>query len=73
MVRVDVAVGDRVPPGATILAIEAMKMEHAIRAPAAGVVTDLPVAVGTQVDNGSVLAVLDDEGPEDQDEGDADD
>jgi biotin carboxyl carrier protein len=73
VVRVEVAVGDRVPPGATILAIEAMKMEHAIRAPAAGVVTDLPVAVGTQVDSGSVLAVLDDEGPEDKGEGDADD
>ena len=62
VVRVEVAVGDHVPQGATILAIEAMKMEHAIRAPAAGVVTDLPVAVGTQVDSGSVLAVLDDEG-----------
>jgi propionyl-CoA carboxylase alpha chain len=62
VVRVEVAVGDHVPAGATILAIEAMKMEHAIRAPAAGVVTDLPVAVGTQVDSGSVLAVLDDEG-----------
>ncbi len=54
--------GDHVSQGATILALEAMKMEHAIRAPAAGVVTDLPVAVGTQVDSGSVLAVLDDEG-----------
>jgi propionyl-CoA carboxylase alpha chain len=37
-----------------------MKMEHAIRAPAAGVVADLPVAVGAQVDSGSVLAVLED-------------
>ena len=46
-----------------------MKMEHAIRAPAAGVVADLPVAVGAQVDSGSVLAVLEDEG----DEGDAGD
>jgi propionyl-CoA carboxylase alpha chain len=62
VVRVEVAVGDHVPAGATILAIEAMKMEHAIRAPAAGVVAGLPVAVGTQVDSGSVLAVLDDEG-----------
>ena len=62
VVRVEAAVGDRVKAGAVILAIEAMKMEHAIRAPAAGVVTDLPVAVGTQVDSGSVLAVLDDEG-----------
>jgi len=62
VVRVEVAVGDHVTAGATILALEAMKMEHAIRAPAAGVVAGLPVAVGTQVDSGSVLAVLDDEG-----------
>jgi propionyl-CoA carboxylase alpha chain len=62
VVRVDVAVGDHVPEGAVILAIEAMKMEHVIRAPAAGVVADLPVATGTQVDSGSVLAVLDDGG-----------
>ena len=65
VVRVEVAVGDHVPAGATILAIEAMKMEHAIRAPAAGVITELPVAVGAQVDSGSVLAVLDDEGNSD--------
>jgi propionyl-CoA carboxylase alpha chain len=62
VVRVEVAVGDHVPAGAVILAIEAMKMEHAIRAPAAGVVATLPVAVGAQVDSGSVLAVLEDEG-----------
>ena len=70
VVRVEVSVGDHVPEGAVILAIEAMKMEHAIRAPAAGVVTDLPIAVGAQVDNGSVLAVLDDA---DTDEEKADD
>jgi pyruvate/2-oxoglutarate dehydrogenase complex dihydrolipoamide acyltransferase (E2) component len=33
------------------------------------VVTDLPIAVGAQVDSGSVLAVLDGEG---EDEGKAD-
>jgi propionyl-CoA carboxylase alpha chain len=65
VVRVEVAVGDHVPVGAVILAIEAMKMEHAIRAPAAGVVAGLPVEVGAQVDSGSVLAVLEDEGEAD--------
>ena len=58
VVRVEVAVGDHVEAGAVILAIEAMKMEHAIRAPVPGIVTELPVSVGTQVDSGSVLAVL---------------
>ena len=56
--------GDHVPAGAVILAIEAMKMEHTIRAPAAGVVAGLPVTVGAQVDNGSVLAVLEDQSDE---------
>ena len=64
VVRVEVAVGDHVPAGAVIVAIEAMKMEHAIRAPAAGVVAELPVAVGAQVDSGSVLAVVEDDGDE---------
>ncbi len=58
VVRVEVAVGDRVQAGTPLLAIEAMKMEHPVRAPAAGVVAELPVGVGTQVDTGSVLAVL---------------
>jgi propionyl-CoA carboxylase alpha chain len=58
VVRIEVAVGDRVQAGTPLLAIEAMKMEHPVRAPAAGVVTELPVAVGAQVDSGSVLAVL---------------
>ena len=44
-----------------ILAIEAMKMEHSIYAPARGIVTELPISVGAQVDSGSVLAVLEEE------------
>jgi acetyl/propionyl-CoA carboxylase alpha subunit len=61
VVRVDAAVGDHVEAGAVILAIEAMKMEHAIYAPGPGVVTEIPVTVGAQVDSGSVLAVLEEE------------
>ncbi len=61
VVRVEAAVGDHVEAGALILAIEAMKMEHAIRAPAPGIVTELPISVGAQVDSGSVLAVLEEE------------
>jgi len=40
-----------------------MKMEHRISAPADGVVTELPVAVGQQVEVGSVLAVVGDDAP----------
>jgi propionyl-CoA carboxylase alpha chain len=60
VVRVTAAIGDRVAAGATIITIEAMKMEHAIRAPATGVVTALSVTVGSQVDSGTVLAVVED-------------
>ena len=36
--------------------MEAMKMEHAVTAPADGVVTELAVEVGEQVEVGAVLA-----------------
>ncbi|HEY0936273.1 MAG TPA: biotin/lipoyl-containing protein, partial [Trebonia sp.] len=65
VVRVDAAVGDSVAAGAVILTIEAMKMEHAIRTPAAGVVTALPVTVGSQVESGAVLAVVGEEEKDD--------
>jgi propionyl-CoA carboxylase alpha chain len=57
-VRVAVAVGDAVTAGQPLLWLEAMKMEHVIAAPAAGIVAELPVAAGQQVEVGSVLAVV---------------
>jgi propionyl-CoA carboxylase alpha chain len=56
--RVGVAVGDQVAPGQPLLWLEAMKMEHVIAAPAAGIVVELPVTAGQQVEVGSVLAVV---------------
>jgi propionyl-CoA carboxylase alpha chain len=56
--RVGVSVGERVRRGQPLLWLEAMKMEHVIAAPAAGVVEELPVAPGQQVEVGSVLAVV---------------
>ncbi|GAA4486212.1 biotin carboxylase N-terminal domain-containing protein [Rhodococcus olei] len=61
VVRLGGAVGDRVAAGDPILWLEAMKMEHTITAPADGVLTELNVTVGQQVDVGAVLAVVDDE------------
>jgi propionyl-CoA carboxylase alpha chain len=61
VVRVEVAVGDRVEAGDRVLVMEAMKMEHTITAPASGTVAELRVGVGQQVDGGSLLAVLADE------------
>jgi biotin carboxyl carrier protein len=47
-----------VAAGAVVLVLEAMKMEHAVRAPAEGVVTALPVAAGESVAAGQLLAVV---------------
>ncbi|HWE33360.1 MAG TPA: biotin carboxylase N-terminal domain-containing protein [Solirubrobacteraceae bacterium] len=58
VIRVDAAPGDEVAAGQPLLVLEAMKMEHEIVAPAAGVLTSLPVSVGDQVDAGTLLAAI---------------
>jgi propionyl-CoA carboxylase alpha chain len=58
VVRLGVTVGDTVAAGQPLLWLEAMKMEHVISAPAAGIVAELPVAAGQQVEVGTVLAVV---------------
>ncbi|MEV5751790.1 biotin carboxylase N-terminal domain-containing protein [Actinoallomurus sp. NPDC052308] len=62
VVRVAVREGDTVERGQPVLWLEAMKMEHQILAPAAGVVTALHAEVGRQVETGAVLAVVTTEG-----------
>ncbi|MBN9618987.1 MAG: ATP-grasp domain-containing protein [Actinobacteria bacterium] len=66
VIRIEVAVGDVVAAGTVILALEAMKMEHLIRAPLAGLITGIPVASGAQVDSGAVLAVVEEQVVEEQ-------
>ncbi len=58
VVRLGVAVGDRVTAGQPIVWLEAMKMEHTVTAPTDGVVTELAVSVGQQVEVDAVLAVV---------------
>ncbi|CDR08998.1 acetyl/propionyl/methylcrotonyl-CoA carboxylase subunit alpha [Streptomyces iranensis] len=59
VVRVaEVAVGDRVEAGQPLLWLEAMKMEHRVTAPAAGVLTALHAVPGRQVEVGALLAVV---------------
>ncbi|MEM7219083.1 MAG: acetyl-CoA carboxylase biotin carboxylase subunit [Pseudomonadota bacterium] len=58
IVSISVAVGDRVNAGDTLMVIEAMKMEHRISAPRAGVVKALPFAVGDAVDEQAQLVTL---------------
>ncbi len=58
VLRVDVMAGDIVAAGDTLVVLEAMKMEHAVKAVAGGTVTELLVAAGQQVEAGAVLAVV---------------
>ena len=56
VLKVLAAVGDKVDKGATLMIIEAMKMEHAIRAPHAGTVTGVHFSEGDMVTPGAALA-----------------
>ncbi|GAA4725919.1 biotin carboxylase N-terminal domain-containing protein [Nocardioides endophyticus] len=61
VVRINVKPGDRVTAGETVLVIEAMKMEHAIKATVDAVVASVPVSTGGAVDTGAVLIVLEED------------
>ncbi|PBC76458.1 urea carboxylase [Streptomyces sp. TLI_235] len=56
--KVDVAPGERVRKGQQLMALEAMKMETAVTADRDGVVAELLVGSGDQVEAGSPLVVL---------------
>jgi propionyl-CoA carboxylase alpha chain len=58
VISVHVATGDTVAAGQTVLVLEAMKMQHTVSAPHAGVVSEIDVTVGQQVEAGAVLAVV---------------
>jgi propionyl-CoA carboxylase alpha chain len=58
IVRIGVSVGDHVTSGQSLVAIEAMKMEHEIRAGGSGVVAEVAVKTGDQVESGRLLVVL---------------
>jgi acetyl/propionyl-CoA carboxylase alpha subunit len=60
VLRVAVREGEEVRAGSSIAVLEAMKMEHVVRAPRAGTVRKLCVREGEQVQAGMVLAVIDD-------------
>jgi biotin carboxyl carrier protein len=58
--RVYVSVGELVTAGTPLLALEAMKMEHQVLAPADGIVAEVMIGVGDQVDTGQTLLRLED-------------
>lgn len=51
--------GGKVKAGDTLIILEAMKMEHSIKASENGIVSDLLVSVNDQVENGALLMVVD--------------
>jgi len=60
IVRVLVEVGQAVEAGTQLVVLEAMKMEHSIRAPQAGIVKALFCQEGEMVSEGAVLVELED-------------
>jgi acyl-CoA carboxylase subunit alpha len=59
VLRIGAAVGDTVTAGQPLIWLEAMKMEHTVIAPTDGVLVELNVEPGRQVDVGAVLARVD--------------
>ena len=62
--QVLVRAGDAVTPGQPLVIIEAMKMEHVIRAPRVGRVHAVHIRPGDQVEGGATLVDLAPEPPE---------
>ncbi|MDC1161691.1 biotin carboxylase N-terminal domain-containing protein [Gammaproteobacteria bacterium] len=58
VIEVKVKKGDKVKAGDTLIIIEAMKMEHSIKATENGKVAKLMVSLNQQVDNGATMLVL---------------
>mgnify|MGYP001251339274 FL=1 len=57
--KVEVAVGQSVSEGDTLVIVESMKMEIPISAPASGVVTEILIAEGEPVADDQVVMHLD--------------
>jgi len=57
--KVEVAVGQSVAEGDTLVIVESMKMEIPISAPASGVVTEILIAEGEPVADDQVVIHLD--------------
>jgi propionyl-CoA carboxylase alpha chain len=58
VIRLGAAIGDTVTAGQPLIWLEAMKMEHTITAPSDGVLAELNVETGQQVEVGAVLGVI---------------
>jgi acetyl/propionyl-CoA carboxylase alpha subunit len=61
VVSISAGVGDAVTKGDSIITLEAMKMEHALKAPRDGVILEVAVQTGAQVKEGALLVRLEEE------------
>ena len=62
VVRVNVEEGDAVAEGDVLAVVEAMKMEHSVRASGSGLITRVLVTEGDRVNGGALLAEVTEEG-----------
>jgi biotin carboxyl carrier protein len=60
VVAVEVAVGDEVEEGQTVVIVEAMKMENTLKAHKPGTISSIPVEPGQAVEIGDVLVEIED-------------
>ena len=58
LIEVCVASGDQVTPGTRLAVLEAMKMQHDVRAAVAGKVERIAASVGAQVADGALLVEI---------------
>lgn len=63
IIKVMCGAGDKVTPGQTLIVMEAMKMEYALKSTIAGTVSQRPAVAGMQVALGDLLVQLKAEGP----------
>jgi len=59
--KIEVAVGDQVDEGDTVVILESMKMEMPVESPVSGTVREIRIKEGEPVDEGKVLVIVDEE------------
>jgi 3-methylcrotonyl-CoA carboxylase alpha subunit len=62
VVSVRVCEGDRVEKGDLLFTLEAMKMEHSVLAPVAGIVKAVAIAAGVQIEQGAPAITVEPDG-----------
>ena len=60
VIRVDATIGEEVSEGRALVVMEAMKMEHTLRAPHHGIVSQVLCGPGDQVEADTILIVMED-------------